>query len=111
MDFDEKQWLDNGLTWFQGIISTASGVMRTTQYSVLYFTMYSGDMALTVVALRTLYTKTGQLASGNVATSAARKNLRHLVMFSVAPGVIQLPYALFQFSSIIVGKNMNDPEW
>lgn len=98
------------MTGFYAVLSQANTVMRTTQYAILYFAMYFGDMALTAVALRTLYIKSGQLASGHEAASAARKNLRHLVMFSIAPGVVQIPYVLSQFTTTIVRQNMNDPD-
>lgn len=87
---------------FQEVLSRTSSVIRTTQYSALYFAMCFGDMALTVVALCTLYTKTGQLAAEHVARSAARKNLRHLLMFSIAPGLIQILCAIRQVTNIVV---------
>lgn len=78
-------------------------VERQIDYTTGYFLLYATEIALIVTAIRTLYIKTGQLASsgtGFVASHAARRNLLRLVMFSVAPSLLQVPYAIRQITGM-----------
>lgn len=76
---------------------------RRIDYTSFYFFLYAVEIALIAVALRTLYIKTG-ITAGSVAGApvafSARRNLRSLLLFSVAPSVMQIPFAVRQITGI-----------
>lgn len=81
---------------------------RNDSYTALYFLLYAADISLTVTAIRVLYVKTAYLVGSGAELAArrnARRNLRHLVMFSVAPSIMQIPYAIRQITNVVVGHN------
>lgn len=89
------------------LVQTLNGMARRIEYSVLYFILYLSDIAMTTTAICTLYAKTGQMnnANGDVGNAGhiARRNLRHLILFSLSPSIVQIPYALRQISTLMLG--------
>lgn len=80
----------------------------TVEYSVMYFTFYFTDIMLTANALLTLYLKTSKFSRSNPTSTAkhsAWRNLRHLALFSCAPLIIQIPYALRQLAKLVRGPS------
>lgn len=87
-------------------IFAAEGSM---DYMILYFILYASEVLLAALAICTLYVKTVQVAGTSAscpASTAAQRNLRSLVMFSIAPALVQIPYAVRQVATVVDAPNM-----
>ncbi|KAH7701550.1 hypothetical protein AAVH_31315, partial [Aphelenchoides avenae] len=82
-----------------GVISAKRffGMTFTLPYFVMSFVLYGTQILLTLIALRLLYLRGNQIShtSGSQNSGAMfRRSLKRILLFAIAPCLIQVPFAL-----------------
>ncbi|KAH7714405.1 hypothetical protein AAVH_18224 [Aphelenchoides avenae] len=82
------------------VVNAATATGPITWSSPLYmsatFTLYIGQLVVSVVALSVLYRKSnGYVKNSNKKDDRASKNLARLIMFTAGPCLLQVPFAVY----------------